>query len=97
VTQPATTHSGAQLATPLHNFFLVVERILRLVHTPGGRILIAMWLVVLSLFASWVGIPLADHFGTISYIALVVLVVKDPRRAGLVEIIQKAIIAKLKI
>jgi hypothetical protein len=40
---------------------------------------------------------LADHFGTIAYIALVLLLVKDPRRSGLVGIILKMITANLRV
>jgi hypothetical protein len=96
VTQPATTFSETR-PIPLSNVFIVVERTLTLVQAPGGRILIAMWLVVLSLFASWMRVPLADRFGEVSYIALVVLLVRDPRRVGLIALLQRVITAKLKV
>ena len=83
---PHTTLDTLALTTadqfPLDAYFKVLERHLRALETPGGRILVLLALVAAGYGGAALKIPHADRLGATSLIALLLVLARNPRSPG---------------
>jgi hypothetical protein len=67
---------------PLERPFKVLERILRNLESPGGRILVLLVLAVTGYVCAAFKIPHAEQLGASSLIALLLVLARNPRSPG---------------
>jgi hypothetical protein len=77
---------------PFRRLFLVLERLCRVVATPGGRILVLLFLVMLGYAGAMFRIPFAEHLGASAAIVLLLVLARHPASPGLLG----AVLAMLK-
>ena len=75
----------AELQIPCHRLFLVLERLCRVVATPGGRILVLLLLVILGYAGAMFRIRFAEQLGGSALIALLLVLARHPASPGLVS------------
>jgi hypothetical protein len=73
IAAPRITSANLSSGKPLPRFFYVLERLLKNMASPGGRILILLFLVFVGLLLSWLGIPGGRELGSALFWLLCVL------------------------
>jgi hypothetical protein len=88
----STTTPSNYAQIPCFRLFLVLERLCRVVATPGGRILVLLFLVILGYVGAACRIPFAEHLGASALIFLLLVLARRPASPGLLA----ALLAFLK-
>jgi hypothetical protein len=87
---PTPTPTPSTHAVP--RVFPTLERLCRVVATPGGRILVLVGLVIAGYAGAAMQIPFGEHLGAAALIALLLVLARHPSSPGFLG----AILAMLK-